>query len=68
VATIIGLFCKKAVQKRLYSAKETCNTAALLATGVFCSGDSQEIWGGHDYRALLQKSSAKEAIFCKRDL
>jgi hypothetical protein len=25
IDTIIGLFCKRALQKRLYSAKETCN-------------------------------------------
>jgi len=63
---IIGLFCKRALSKRLYSAKETYNfkePTNCSATPYALNWDLLT-W----YICLCQKSPIKEAIFHKRDL
>ena len=60
----IGLFCRKAPEKRLYSAKET----NIFKEPTNHSHPISWLW--HImiwHRSLLQKSLRKETIFCKRD-
>jgi len=67
---IVGLFCKRALQKRQYSAKETYNFKEPINRShpMACS---LHTWGGYDeqapenYRSLLQNVVSFVGLFCK---
>ena len=63
---IIGLFCKRALQKRRYSAKETCNLKEPINRRHLIPPHVSRVCVREytHYRSLLQKSPTKETIFC----
>ena len=71
---IIGLFCKRALYKRQYSAKETYNfidptdRSQLFSWILYGVTTSSRLLELHVYRFVLQQSPAKGTIFCKRPI
>jgi len=67
---MIGLFCKRALQKRLYSTKKTSDfkepTDRSHSEENMCIRTLLHTL--QNYRSLLQKSPIKETIFYKRDM
>ena len=59
---IIDLFCKRALEKRLYSAKETYD----LIDSTDCSHPIPRLYIHH--RSLVQKGPRKETILQKRPI